>query len=71
MSRFNSSGSKGHRIVRLSADLFRIYWSVDRYYPGSRLRHPTGYSRDTDLAGAKRFAKKWSVPMPAGSEVDE
>lgn len=45
-------------------DWFRLHWTVDRYYQGSRLRFPRGASRDTDFAGAMRFAIKWGLPMP-------
>lgn len=64
MSRFSSAGSYGHSIKRLFLDGYRLSWVVDRYYAGSRLRFPTSYSRETDLAGAKRFAKKWEIAEP-------
>jgi hypothetical protein len=57
-------GGYDHRIVRIAADHFRLYWSYDKHYPNSRLRHPRLISRDTDLAGAQRFAKKWNVAPP-------
>ena len=65
MSRHSSSGSYGHRVHRIGADHFRLCWTVDRYYSNSRLRFPTGYTRDTDLDGAIRFAKKWGLPLPS------
>lgn len=64
MSRHRPSGSYGHRIQRIGDDWFRLSWVVDRYYTGSRLRFPRGTSRDTDLAGARRFAKRWELPEP-------
>jgi hypothetical protein len=64
MSRHRSSGSRGHHIERLCPGCYRLSWTVDRYYATSRLRFPTRYSRDTDEAGAVRFAKKWNVPLP-------
>lgn len=64
MSRFSSAGSYGHAIQRLGNDHFRLSWVVDRYYPTSRLRHPRVCTRDTDEAGARRFAKRWGVPLP-------
>jgi hypothetical protein len=64
MSRHRSSGSKGHSIHKIMDGWYRLSWSVDRYYPSSRLRHPRGCHRDTDEAGALRFAKRWGVPMP-------
>ena len=64
MSRYHSSGSKGQHIQLIAYDHYRLSWVVDRYYAGSRLRHPTVYSRDTDRAGAERFAKRWEIAMP-------
>ena len=61
MSRHRSSGAKGFRIQRIGHDHYRLSWVVDRYYEWSRLRHPTGYKRDTDEAGARRFAKKHGI----------
>lgn len=58
------SGSYGHRIVREGRGDFRIYWTIDRKYEGSRLRYPRSHSRDTDEAGARRFAKKHAIPFP-------
>lgn len=65
MSRYRSSGSYGHWLRRMGEDWYRIGWVVDFYYPDSRLRFPRGFHRDTDLAGAQRFAKKWKLPEPA------
>jgi hypothetical protein len=64
VSRWNSSGSMHHHIARIGPDHYRLYWTVDRYTKNSRLRLPTRYSRDTDEAGAHRFAKRWDVKMP-------
>jgi hypothetical protein len=49
----------------MGPDTFRISWSWDRYYTGSRLRYPQSMQRITDRAGAERFAKKWKVEMPS------
>ncbi len=57
-------GAHSHAIRALGPDNFRIYWTVDRKHPGSRLRYPTTHGRTTDRAGAERFAKKWGVKMP-------
>ena len=51
MSRYKASGSRGHAISEIGWGDYRLHWVVDRYYPGSRLRHPR------DLAGAIRFAR--------------
>lgn len=64
MSRHNSSGSRGHAIQHIGHGIYRLYWTVDRYYANSRLRHPRSYSRDTDEAGARRFAKRWDIELP-------
>ena len=64
MTRHRSSGSYGHRIKREREDEYVISWFFDRYYKGSRLRHPQGRSRDTNRKGALRFAKKWKLQMP-------
>lgn len=61
------SDSYNHRIKRERDDEYVISWMVDRYYKGSRLRHPLGRSRDTNRKGAERFAKKWGISMPEGS----
>jgi hypothetical protein len=64
VSRHRSSGAKGFAIKHLGGDDYRLSWVVDRYYPTSRLRHPRGCHRDTDEAGARRFAKKHGLEMP-------
>lgn len=68
MSRHRSSGSYNHSVRRMGRDWFRMHWTVDRYYPGDRLRYPRGHTRDTDLAGAKRFAKRWGLAQPADED---
>lgn len=69
MSRHRSAGSYGHAVQRIGHDFYRLHWTVDRYYTGSRLRFPRGCSRDTDLAGAKRFAKRWGCAEPVEGEA--
>ena len=67
MSRYSSSGAYDKMISYAAwggSDDFEISWTVDFYYPNSRLRHPRTYRRITDRAGALRFAKKWKVKMP-------
>ncbi len=61
MSRYRSSGSHGQHIRKAGEDWFVISWTVDFYYPTSRLRFPRTFRRNTDLAGAKRFAKRWKL----------
>lgn len=57
-------GSYGHHIRRIGPDHYRLSWAVDFKYASSRLRHPRGFDRDTDEAGARRFARRWHVNMP-------
>lgn len=64
MSRHRSAGSYGHAIRRIGADHYRLFWTVDRYYADSQLRHPRISQKDTDTDGAKRFAQRWNVKMP-------
>ena len=64
MSRYGKGGSYGHRVRRMGEDWFRLHWCLDYYYPTSRLRHPRGFDRDTDEAGAIRFCKKWGLELP-------
>lgn len=54
----------GHRIQRIDDDFYRLSWTVDHKYANSRLRYPRAMSRDSDAAGAKRFAKKWDLELP-------
>lgn len=56
--------SYAHKIQHIGPDHYRLHWIVDHKYPSSRLRFPRCHSRDTDEAGAKRFAKRWNRPMP-------
>lgn len=64
MSRHHSQKSYGHNIKLFDDGYCRLYWSVDRYYAGSRLRFPTEYTRNTDKAGGRRFAKRWGLQFP-------
>lgn len=65
MGRFSPSSSYNHHIRSAGGGDYWISWTIDRYYAGSRLRHPRVFERFTDEAGAKRFAKKWGAEMPA------
>lgn len=67
MSRHRSAPAYGHRIRHIGGDTFRIYWTVDFYYPTSRLRHPRTFGRETTRSGAERFAKKHGLPLPMES----
>jgi hypothetical protein len=70
MGRFSRNSSYGHTCQRIVwyGVFYRISWIVDRYYPGSRLRHPTTFTRDTDEAGARRFCKRWDLEFPEDSK---
>lgn len=63
--------SYGHRIQILDHECFRISWVIDRKISGSRLRFPTTLSRDTDKAGAERFAKKWNLVFTPSHSASE
>ena len=52
-----------HRVSFISDGVWRLMWTVDRYYAGSRQRHPRVAWRDTDREGAQRFCAKWGIPM--------
>lgn len=64
MTRYRPAKAYGHRLKSMGADWYRMSWVIDFYYPNSRLRHPRLFTRDTDLAGAKRFAKRHSIALP-------
>lgn len=60
MSRHKSAPAYGFAISSLGWCGYRLHWTVDRYYEGSRLRHPRPCHRDTDKAGAVKFALRHS-----------
>lgn len=64
MSRHRTSKATGPAVKRIGSDHYRMSWTVDYYYQSSRLRFPRRFSRDTDYAGAVRFAKKWKLTPP-------
>lgn len=61
MGRYTKSESRGHKVQDLGHGCYRLSWVVDRYYPNSRLRHPTVTTRDTDREGMERFVKRWKL----------
>ena len=63
MGRYSPGRSYGHKCLPLGDTAYSISWAIDRYYPDSRLRHPTRYTRFTDKAGAERFCKKHGITM--------
>lgn len=66
MGRYSGNNAGGHNVRVIEHGFtYRLSWTVDRYYSGSRLRHPVTYTRDTDEAGALRFCKKHGCTMPA------
>jgi hypothetical protein len=64
MSRHRTAKSVGHRVKLVGPDHYRLSWVVDFYYPSSTLRYPRMFHRDTDYAGAVRFAKRWRIDAP-------
>jgi hypothetical protein len=53
------AGGKRHYVKRIYSDIYEIGWCYESKYGGSRLLHHRWIRRDTNLEGAKRFAKKW------------
>ena len=56
------SGSFAHRIRREREDEYVISWRTEVKL--GRLRSMSTHSRDTNTAGAMRFAKKWGCEFP-------
>jgi len=64
MGRYNSSSAYGFKAKLIDySGIYRLYWTVDYYYPDSRLRYPRTFTRDTDQKGAERFCKKHGIPL--------
>lgn len=66
------NGSKrayGHDWRKIGIDHYRLSWSFDVKLQGSRLRWPRTMTRDTDEAGAIRFAMKWDLDPPPNVAV--
>lgn len=69
MGRFLDSGSYNQDCVYNPRwGDYTISWTVDYRYDSKRIRYPRRFSRDTDEAGAKRFCKRWNIPMPDKKE---
>jgi hypothetical protein len=64
MGRYRPEGSYFHAVKRLPDGSYLLSWQVDRYYKGSRQRHPRRCTRETDEAGARRFCKRWGLELP-------
>lgn len=64
MGRWTKGVSYAHHIQRIGPDHYRLSWAYDRFIKGSRLRFPQTTQRDTDFAGAKRFAGRWGLEEP-------
>jgi len=64
MGRYSSQSAYGFRVEKIDpSGIYRLWWTVDYYYPDSRLRYPRTFSRDTDQKGAERFCKKHSIGL--------
>lgn len=61
--------SYGQYIRHLGHDWYKIGWTVDYRYPTSRLRFPRGFERNTDEAGAKRFARRHGLELPVNPRI--
>lgn len=65
MGKITGSGSAySHNWRKIGFDHYRLSWTFDVKLQGSRLRWPRTMTRDTDEAGAIRFAKKWDLEAP-------
>lgn len=64
MSRHRAASAYNHYIRYFGPGDYQIGWTVDYYYPTSRQRHPRSFRRNTDLAGAQRFAKRHNLKDP-------
>jgi hypothetical protein len=67
VSRHSSSSAYGFKTWQIGHDHWRMSWTVDFHYASSRLRFPRGFTRDTDFAGAQRFAKRHGLRAPEGN----
>lgn len=56
------SSAYGHHIAPLGGDTYRISWTIDTKH--GRIRFPHLHSRTTDLAGARRFARRHGLTPP-------
>ncbi len=56
------SGGYGHHISYLGWGVYRVSWLTDTKH--GKIRHPHRRGRDSDRAGAERFAKKWGCALP-------
>ncbi len=63
MSRYSEHKAYGFKCIKFSWG-WRISWTIDRYYQHSMLRFPTGFHRNTDEHGARRFCKKHGLEFP-------
>lgn len=63
MGRYSGNNVSGHKLRRLGEDCWRISWVIDRYYPTSNLRHPTGYSRVTYSEGSEKEMDQIFTPQ--------
>lgn len=64
MSRYRPAPAYDFAIRPFFGGDFEISWTYDRYYTGSRLRHPQSRSRITNRKGAERFCRKHDLEMP-------
>jgi hypothetical protein len=65
MGRFSSTRKASNfRLRFITRGHWRMSWTVDYYYADSTLRWPRRFKRDTDDAGAARFARKHNLEMP-------
>jgi hypothetical protein len=61
-------GGYGHNIAPMPG-FYRLSWKYDVKH--GRIRYPRIMSRDTDRAGAERFAKKWGLRVPTSAPTEK
>lgn len=66
MSRHSTAATSYNHKIKFNKTWgdYRLTWTVDRYYAGSRSRFPRTMSRDANETGAKKFAVKHGIQMP-------
>ena len=62
------SKSRNHKIISNpnAQHPYRLLWDVPRR--GQTLGMPVTMHRDSDIEGAREFAQRWGIKMPAGTK---
>jgi len=62
--------SYGHRINVLPNGIFKLSWQFSAQAWSSDKFYIRTMTRNTDKAGAMRFAKKWKIQLPKTRRLD-